>query len=214
MLFSCRYLGDPLGNLLPLLASWLVLELVVVCVVDCCPGVGVFRTLVVTLPLPGPVGLTGASVPEVLLGTEASDVCVVATLVVTAKLLPPAGVLVPGWPGGTPATVTRFIEVTRVAGCDVLAGGVDGFFATEDACDWEGVGLSTGLVASLTVIVVVATVCFVVGGGDVAWLFLPSSVGCVLAIGSVTAPFTVGTVVGLGVTVGGGISTEAFEQTM
>lgn len=162
---------------------------------DCWPVVGAsvetFGILVVPTLTASPGSLTGASVPEALLGTEASGVRTVAALVNTTKpplLAVAAGVMALGWPGVAAAGVTLFTTVR--AASEILVGGAAGLSVTMGACGWVGTGLTVGLDIAVTATagVTIAAVGFAGVGASVGLAFLPaSSVG-----GAPVAPPVVG----------------------
>lgn len=99
---------------------------------DCCPGAGVSVGTSVILVVPASVGFpTGASVPVVLLGTGAAEVCSVAASGDAAE--PPllsavaAGVVIFGWLGVAAEGVATFFKVGG-------ASGAAGLFVTVGAC--------------------------------------------------------------------------------
>lgn len=171
----------------PPLLPWLVLVVMMMgCVMDCCPGVEASVETFVILVVPTlPGNLTGASVPEVLLGTGAIGVCSVAALEDATE--PPllsavaAGVGVFDGLGVATAEVASILTVGR--GLEVTVGGAGVFFVTVGACGWVGAGLSVGLGVIVIVIclgsgVVIAAVVFAGVGVCVGSFFLlASSVG-------------------------------------
>lgn len=138
-----------------------------------------------------PGNLTGASVPEALLGTEATGVHTVAALVNTTKsplLAVAAGVMVLGWPGVAATGVASFTTVRTAP--EMLVGGAAGLSVTMGACGSVGTGMTVGLDVAVTATagVMIAAVGFVGVGASVGLVFLPaSSVG-----GAPVAPPVVG----------------------
>lgn len=141
-------------------------------------GILVVPTLAVS-----PGSLTGALVPEALLGAEVSGVCTVAALGNATKTVllssVTAGFTVWVWLGVPAAAEVAPLttEVAVPAATDVLAGGAVGLSVTMGACGWVGAGLTVGLDVAATVIggVGTAVVDFAGVGACVGSFFLPAS---------------------------------------
>lgn len=167
---------------------------------DCWPVVGALVETVGILVVPtlavSPGSLTGALVPEALLGAEVSGVCTVVALGYTTESVllssVTAGFTVWGWLG-IPAAAEVAPVTTAVAApaaTDVVTGGAVGLSVTMGACVWVGDGLTVGLDVAATVIAGVGTavVGFAGVGACVGSFFIPASpVG-----GAVVAPAVMG----------------------
>lgn len=142
-----------------------------------------------------PGGLVGASVPEVLVGTEALVVCIVAALGDTTKLpllsAVTTGIMVLGKVVVAAAGVASF--TTAGVASVMLVGGAPGLFVTVSACGWVVSVLTAGLGVAVTVGagVVMAAVVFAAVGlcvdsfSNLVVAVIPPVLGLLLMVGSV-----------------------------